>query len=218
MKDGMIDKVREFYDNYLGHLSVKNNRHSWVLYSLDRFIPKDTTVLDIGCGTGITSKHLAKDGRSVIAIDLSPKLIEYAKEHNDHEGISYMSGDICGMELRIPFDAIVMVDVLEHVLTDSLPDLFAMLSDCSHAKTTIYLNIPYYELSKILEEKKSDLRQIVDNPISIEKTLEMFSAIGFVPIYFQLYWQQYVEYVFVKREQFNESILKAFNIKEKSDG
>lgn len=213
-----IAQVKEFYDNYLDKLAVKNNRHSWVLYSLDRFIPKYTTVLDIGCGTGITSKHLAKDGRTVAAVDLSPRLIEHAKEHNDHESITYISCDVCEMKIKERFDAIVMVDVLEHILTESLLDLFTVLSRCSHAKTTIYLNIPYYELAKLLEEKEAENRQIVDNPIEIGKTLEMFSAIGFVPIYFQLYWQQYVEYVFVKREQFNESILKAFNIKEKSNG
>lgn len=206
----MINQVRKFYDNYLEKLAVKNNRHSWVLYSLDRFIPKDTTVLDIGCGTGITSKHLARDGRSVIAVDLSPKLIEYAKEHNNHEGVSYMSGDICEIEFSEKFDAIVMVDVLEHILSESIPALFNVLSSVSHETTRIYLNIPSPDVIKFLQKEKPDLLQIVDNAIETEDILKRFDGVGFAPAYFQFYWQQYVEYLFVTKKEFNKTMSKMF--------
>ena len=78
----IIEDVIKFYDDYLDHLAIKNVRHDNIFRSLDAFIPKEVRVLDIGCGTGITSKHLADGGRDVVAVDLSPVLIDFAIKHN----------------------------------------------------------------------------------------------------------------------------------------
>jgi SAM-dependent methyltransferase len=206
----VIDRIREFYDNYLDKLAVPNNRHSWVFYSLDRFIPKNCTVLDIGCGTGITSRHLAKNGRIVTAIDLSPKLIEYAKEHNSHENITYLAGDVCDMDSPGVFDAIVLVDVLEHVIPDSLDKLFQVLGQSSNSYTKIYLNVPTYDVLRFLHENKPETRQIIDNPIPVDEILSRFKAIDFIPTYFQLYWSHYAEYLFVSKEEITQRFTTIF--------
>jgi len=205
-----IQKVREFYDGYLDKLTTENNRHKWVYNSIDKFIPKGK-VLDIGCGTGFTSRHLAKGDREVVAVDLSPKLIEYAEKMNSHFGrVKYVVGDICEFTWIEPFDSILMVDVLEHIGNKSLLDLFEVLKNVSHETTRIYLNIPSGDILNWLWENKPDTRQIIDNPISTEDILKWFEIIGFVPAYFQLYWQQYVEYLFVTKESYNETMQGAF--------
>lgn len=52
---------------------------------------KNTKILDLACGQGYFSRILAKKGASVIAIDISPKLIKIASdfEKNDPLGIQY---------------------------------------------------------------------------------------------------------------------------------
>lgn len=205
----MLNKIREFYDNYLPKLKTKNNRHDWVCVSIDRLTPKGTKVLDIGCGAGIISKHLATGNRQVVAIDLSPKLIEYARKHNGHENIVYIPGDVCDLP-EDKFDVIVMVDVLEHIQMSSISKLLNVLADVSHENTMIYLNIPHHDVLKFLKRNKPDNLQIVDNPIDDSTILGFFKYIKFVPCYFRMYWGQYVEYLFVTEKQRNDMLRKAF--------
>jgi SAM-dependent methyltransferase len=206
-----INQVKEFYDGYIDKLNTVKSRHQWVFNSIDRLIPQNISVLDLGCGTGITSKHLACGGRDVVGVDLSPVLIQHAKTYNSHfNAVEYCVSDIKDFKSTDKFDAIIMVDVLEHVLTESLPDLFQTLSSLSHKDTKIYLNIPSGDVMNWLWKNKPDTRQIVDNAISTERILELFLRIGFVPIYFQLYWQHYVEYLFVTKEVYHDSFMEVF--------
>lgn len=209
-----IQEVREFYDNWVDYLKDEKPRHQWVFKSIDRFIPSDCRVLDLGCGTGITSAYLAKGGRKVTGVDLSPELIRYAKTYNSHFNfVDYIVGDISNIEGLGKFDAIMMVDVLEHIFTDSLTPLFNRLSELSHDRTVIYLNIPHGNVLRFLQKNCPEDLQIVDNPIKTGKILKMFSMIDFVPFYFQFYWNQYVEYLFItKKEQ--EKLFKKIFIKE----
>jgi len=206
----MNEEIVNFYDNYLDKLKVENNRHRWVFNSIDKFIPKGK-VLDIGCGTGITSRYLAKGDRDVVALDISPKLIEYAEKLNSHFGrVKYFVGDICEFTWIEPFDSILMVDVLEHLEMVKIPELFEVLRNVSHETTVIYLNIPSENVIRYLKQNRPELLQIVDNPVSAKHIFNWFEEIGFVPAYFQLYWQQYVEYLFVTKESYNEMMRGAF--------
>ena len=207
----MKQEIVDFYDNYLDSLKVENNRHRWVKNSIDKYIPRFSKVLDVGCGTGITSRYLAKNDRDVVAIDVSPKLIEYAKSMNSHFGkVEYLVGDISTFTGYGNFDAILLVDVLEHILAESLPNTFDVLKKVSNKSTKIYLNIPSFEILTWLWENKPDNRQIVDNPIETGEILRMFSEIGFVPWYMQLYWGHYQEYLFITKDQYNDVIKGAF--------
>jgi len=47
---------------------------------IEKFFEPESTVLDIGCGTGRTTIPLIKNGFKTIAIDLSPEMIAVAKD------------------------------------------------------------------------------------------------------------------------------------------
>ena len=81
------------------------------------------TVLDLGCGTGVAARTIARradfSGR-VTGIDLSPYLVEAAKRLADEEGlgsrVEFRSADT--RELDIPdgrFDAVVAHTLVSHV-------------------------------------------------------------------------------------------------------
>jgi magnesium-protoporphyrin O-methyltransferase len=88
-------------------------------------------ILDAGCGTGALALELAKKGASVVAIDLSPNLIELAKERispADRQNIDFRSGDmlddslgefdyVVGMDSMIHYCAADMLVVLEKLAT-----------------------------------------------------------------------------------------------------
>ena len=50
---------------------------SWMMC---KYLPNDLgSVLEIGCGSGIISIHLAKKGNSVTSVDINPKSVKAAK-------------------------------------------------------------------------------------------------------------------------------------------
>ena len=84
------------------------------------YLPPDLSgrrVLDAGCGTGAMAVELARRGAEVLAIDLSPKLVQIARERlpADVEPslIDFRSGDMLSAELGY-FDHVVAMDSLIH--------------------------------------------------------------------------------------------------------
>lgn len=79
-------------------------------------------VLDLGCGTGEFSRLLASRVESVVAIDLSPKSIEIAKERSKHlTNVDFCVADI--LQWNFPaeeFDAIVSIATVHHLSIETL--------------------------------------------------------------------------------------------------
>jgi ubiquinone/menaquinone biosynthesis C-methylase UbiE len=64
------------------------------------------SVLDLGCGTGISSRELHSLGCDVTAIDCAPDMLEVARRHGP-SGIRYLAGDVEHLDLPSHgFDAI----------------------------------------------------------------------------------------------------------------
>ena len=77
-------------------------------------------VLDVGCGGGILSEALAREGAAVIGVDPSEKSLAVAREHAARSGlvIDYRvaSGEnLTASGFAPEFDLVFAVDVLEHV-------------------------------------------------------------------------------------------------------
>lgn len=69
-------------------------------------------VLDYGCGTGMISWAAAELGCRVTAFDVDPGSVDFAREHNGHERVTWTSEPISG--LGRSFDAVILTEVLEH--------------------------------------------------------------------------------------------------------
>jgi 2-polyprenyl-6-hydroxyphenyl methylase/3-demethylubiquinone-9 3-methyltransferase len=87
------------------------------------------TVLDIGCGGGLTAEPLARMGASVTAIDPAEESIEAARRHAEPQGLAirYRTGRAEDLLAEgASFDIAVCLEVLEHV-----PDPQAFLNTCA---------------------------------------------------------------------------------------
>lgn len=93
----------------------ENDRYQdWLL----RFVPRYCAdALDIGCGTGSLSRALASRAAHVLALDLSPKMVEVARQRSlGHPNIQYAVGDFLSMQLPVEhFDCVTAVAVLHHL-------------------------------------------------------------------------------------------------------
>ena len=186
--------IKESYNAYLDKLDTPTIRHQAILNTFNNIIMDGCNVLDVGCGTGITSKHLATKAKSVLALDISPVLIKFAQEHNSRPNLEYVVADFTNWKCDRKFDFVSIVDVFEHIRTSEIPDFMNTLSSAVHDKTQIYLNIPTYDVLNYLKENKPEVLQIVDIPH--EDATIYFREIGFIPAYSKLYWSQYIEYIF----------------------
>jgi ubiquinone/menaquinone biosynthesis C-methylase UbiE len=74
---------------YYGIAGAHPGGHSLTKKILKREpITKDTTILDAGCGVGLTSAYVAKRfGAHVTAIDLLPEMVEKARERVTSQGL-----------------------------------------------------------------------------------------------------------------------------------
>lgn len=75
-------------------------------------------VLDLGCAGGFMAEALARRGATVTGIDPAEKAIAAAREHARDEGLSITYDVGTGEDMTYgdaTFDAVVCVDVLEHV-------------------------------------------------------------------------------------------------------
>ena len=97
-------------------------RVPFVLREIKKHFQKKTLqglrVLDIGCGAGLLSEALAKDGALVTGLDVAEKNIAVAQKHALQEGlaITYIHGAVEDFDSRHSFDIVLNMEVIEHVI------------------------------------------------------------------------------------------------------
>lgn len=74
-------------------------------------------VLDVGCGAGLASEALARAGKSVVGLDRATSALAAARAHAAAGGlaITYREGGVEEVADLPPFDAVVALEVVEHV-------------------------------------------------------------------------------------------------------
>ena len=115
-----------------GRDAMRNTLLSW--------LPEDMVgmrVLDAGCGTGALALAVAERGAEVIAIDLSPQLVNLAAsraaEHPAASRVSFRSGDMLDPTLG-RFDYVVAMDSIIHYRPhDTFSVISELAENCSRA-------------------------------------------------------------------------------------
>lgn len=99
-------------------------------YVAQRIALRGARVLDVGCGAGLLSEAMAREGALVTALDLAPELIEVARLHLLESGLAVdyrlQSAEALAAERPASFDAITCMEMLEHV-----PDAASVLRACA---------------------------------------------------------------------------------------
>ncbi len=96
-----------------GHAMMMEQARNWLLaYNL----PKDARILDAGCGTGLFSIQMAKDGYHMISMDLAEQMVEKAKDEAQKAGVAdRIEFGVSDLEsIEGSYDAVVCFDVLIH--------------------------------------------------------------------------------------------------------
>ena len=91
---------------------------------------RDKQVLDVGCGGGILSEGMARQGAHVTGIDLAEKSLQIARLHGLESGVpvNYQVVSVEDLAAKQPasFDIVTCMEMLEHV-----PDPSSVVRACS---------------------------------------------------------------------------------------
>lgn len=110
-----MNKIKEYFDQIAPqYVHEDNERIDELLKSLN--INKNSRILDLGAGRGIISNKLqVLFDADVTALDLSEKMIEFAKENIDNPRVNFINEDYYDFKAET-FDAIVCFDAYPHFL------------------------------------------------------------------------------------------------------
>lgn len=115
------------------HLNLHNDAASRNMKTVEKtvswiaeHIPKNSRVLDLGCGPGLYSSLLAERGCLVTGVDISPLSISYAKDKaaENRLGIDYRCADYLRDDIGSGYDAIICIYCDFGALTPSEQSLF----------------------------------------------------------------------------------------------
>jgi magnesium-protoporphyrin O-methyltransferase len=113
--DAPVSRIRQ---------TVREGRDKMRELMLSR-LPQDlrgARVLDAGCGTGAMTEELAKRGATVVAADLSPKLVQIANDRLHvalRPQVSFHAGDMTDAALG-RFDAVLAMDSLIYYTAEDI--------------------------------------------------------------------------------------------------
>jgi len=98
------------------------------------------TVLELGCGAGYFTQELARSGADIVAIDVSPELLEIARTNCSSPNVQYQIQNAYALSYsEAVFDSVVGSSVLHHLeIEEALRDIYRVLKQ----RGSIYFTEP----------------------------------------------------------------------------
>ena len=107
-----FDKQAKVYDNSI-YSMYPRKCYKFVIDEINNI--KFGRLLDVGCGTGEILNRIANNKEKYFGLDLSPKMLEIAKNKNNSKNITYVVGDSEKLPFKNKyFDLITCVESFHH--------------------------------------------------------------------------------------------------------
>ncbi|MFC0522486.1 class I SAM-dependent methyltransferase [Pontibacillus salicampi] len=98
----------------------ENGSRSSIVPFFEKHVEAGSRVADVGCGDGYGSYKLNQAGFSVIGVDISPKMVEYANQQAQ-EGLQFQVGDLSSLPFEDhSFDGLIAINSMEWTETPLL--------------------------------------------------------------------------------------------------
>lgn len=96
---------------------------------LSHHLRSEMNVLELGCGTGYFTRELARSGAAIIAVDVSPELLEIARATCVAANVRYEIQNACALTYpEGAFDSVLGSSVLHHLeIEQSLREIYRVL-------------------------------------------------------------------------------------------
>ncbi|MFA9464114.1 MAG: class I SAM-dependent methyltransferase [Velocimicrobium sp.] len=130
--------VIKFFDHYASQWDADMIRNDSIINTIldNAGVFAGTSVLDVACGTGVLiPDYLKRDVNSVLAIDISSKMIEIAQKKFQDTIVQFVCADIETVSISQKFDCCVVYNAFPHF--PSPENLIRVLADMLNVHGTL---------------------------------------------------------------------------------
>lgn len=209
--NGFDKKLILDYKN--GNIRIKN-----AIETLSNYIPdfQNSKVLDIGCGLGWSTFEFSRffPNCAFQGIDLSPVLIQKASQLFQNTNLKYSVFDITKDVPKDVFDAVIMIDVYEHIPVADRENFHISLLKVLKPSGRLILACPTQYHQSYLKAHHPKGLQPIDEDVNQEDMFKLSRDIKGDLIYFefQTIWRAYdYFYAVIQKEVLYDSDLSIKN-------
>lgn len=203
------NRVKRFYDAFrderlIRDLRTINIRQEAAIRLVRSAVPKNARVLEIGCGIGIIARALIQRASFILATDISEANVELARHVVGTKKVEFglfdaTNDDPAWIADRDPFDAVIMIDAIEHIKKDEHLKLLCRIESWLKPGGQLILTYPSPEYQTYLYRAHPEQVQIIDEVIFVE---DITSKTEMIPRWYELkdVWRrgQYVHLILQK--------------------
>lgn len=198
-KDGVClpPEYAMFFEKDLLRLLIRLARYKFVA----RQITKSDSILEVGSGSGVGTIFLGQHAKEAVGIDIKSTEVEEANSVNRRENVRFICADFFNHEFESKFDAIVSLDVIEHLGEENTDVFLAKIAKtlkengyCIIGTPSLYSWEHQSDLSKASHEKCYDLpelRELVEKYFGRTLVFSMNDEMVHTG-YYKMAWYYYV--------------------------
>ncbi|MDD4607379.1 MAG: class I SAM-dependent methyltransferase [Patescibacteria group bacterium] len=149
---------------------------------LDEFLellPRNASILDVGCGVGIDSKYATSKGCNVVGVDLSEKMLETAK--SNYPQIDFRLEDIRHLKFEDKkFDGVIASCSLIHIPKVDVPKTLENFSRMLSDDGVMYIGLQSGQSEELfIDEPFKPDEKLFLNIIASDEIESLLNDIGF---------------------------------------
>jgi len=107
--------MQEIWDRSLSP-NIWNQYHNQLDYYLGITGRKPIKILDVGCAQGTLALKLGEAGHQVVAVDIRPQFLEYAKSRHEYGDVRFLAANALEDDLPGDQDLIFANQIIEHLV------------------------------------------------------------------------------------------------------
>jgi SAM-dependent methyltransferase len=215
-----LEYYNQFDEKLIKDYILGNKRIESAICNLSVFIPKTSKrIIDIGCGLGWSTHEFSQYLPNCIfdGVDLSPVLVDKAKTLFNKENLNFKVSDITNQLPEKTYDAIIMIDVYEHIPKLERNKFHKALGNLLKNQSRLILACPSKYHQDYLKQNNPKGLQPIDEDIDCTVIQNLAKDIGGELIYFdyQCIWNNF-DYFYAVIER-NPIYGSSYNIKSECE-
>jgi ubiquinone/menaquinone biosynthesis C-methylase UbiE len=179
IKDKIISAYEEMAESYNNLIEHKAHNAYYDRPNTLSLIPevKGKSILDAACGPGKYAQILLSQGADVTGFDISPRMVEFAKERNKDSGTFFVHDLATPLQMldKESFD-IVLCALALHYLQDwtlTIQEFYRILKPEGHL--VISIEHPFFEFNFFKSKQYFDVEPVKCTWTSFGKPVEVYS-------------------------------------------